>query len=134
MSSSVSGVSFNFAKLVVADLDKSADFYGAVFKLEELARVEDAINARPIHEVMYKPTQEGGATFVLLAFKDAPTPATGEAIIGFTVADLDQTLALVVDKGGQISDPVREMPHLGIRVAFAVDPEGHLLEIVQMLS
>ncbi len=128
------GVSFNFAKLVVADLDRCAAFYGKVFKLDELARVEDAVNGRPIHEVMYKPTQEGGATFVLLAFKDAPKPAHGEAIIGFTVKDLDATLAEAVANGGQISDPIRDMPHMGIRVAFATDPEGHLIEIVQMVA
>lgn len=125
---------FNFTKLLVADLDSSAAFYEAVFGLQRLAVVEDAIAGRPIREVMYQPTQEGGATFVILSFLDAPTPVIGETITGFTVADLDQTLAQVTANGGTIADPVREMPHMGIRVGFAADPEGHLIEIVQMLG
>lgn len=128
-----SPVSFNFSKLVVGDLDRSAEFYARVFQLREQARVEDAITGRTIREVMYEPTQEGGATFVLLAFDDAPEPAGGEAIIGFTVGDLDAVLSEVEAAGGALAEGVRDMPHLGIRVAFAKDPEGHLIEIVQFL-
>ncbi|WEK56733.1 MAG: VOC family protein [Candidatus Brevundimonas phytovorans] len=128
------GYSFNFSKLIVADLDRSATFYSRVFRLEELARVEDAIAGRTIREVMYKPTHEGGATFVLLAFDDAPTPAGGEMIVGFTVADLDAVVAEAVAAGGSLADPIRDMPEMGIRVGFIRDPEGHLLEIVQFLS
>jgi predicted enzyme related to lactoylglutathione lyase len=129
-----SGVSFNFTKLLVGDLDKSAAFYGAVFKLEELFRVEDKIEGREIREVMYQPTHEGAATFVLLSFEDAPEPVVGETITGFTVADLDQVMADVVANGGQITDPIRDMPEMGIRVGFGRDPEGHLIEVVQMLQ
>lgn len=126
-------VSFNFSKLVVGDLDASAAFYGKVFHLREQARVEDAISGRSIREVMYEPTQDGGATFVLLAFDDAAQPVGGEAIIGFTVDDLDAVLTAITASGGAVAEAVRDMPHLGIRVAFATDPEGHLLEIVQFL-
>lgn len=129
----VSSVNFNFSKLVVGDLEKAAAFYGKVFQLQEQARVEDAITGRAIREVMYEPTQAGGATFVLLAFDDTPRPAAGEAIIGFTVSDIDAVLADLTTSGGAIIEPIRDMPHLGIRVAFAGDPEGHLLEIVQFL-
>ena len=131
--SDAASVSFNFAKLVVGDLDEAAAFYGKVFRLREQARVEDAITGRAIREIMYEPTQAGGATFVLLAFDDAPRPAAGETIIGFTVADLDAVLADLAVAGGAIIEATRDMPHLGIRVAFAADPEGHLLEIVQFL-
>jgi hypothetical protein len=30
--------------------------------------------------------------------------------------------------------PIREIPEMKLRVAFATDPEGHLAELVQMLS
>lgn len=129
-----SGVTFNFTKLLVADLDKSAGFYERVFKLEQLARVEDAIEGRAIHEIMYKPTHEAGATFVLLSFIDAPRPIVGETITGFTVANLDEVMEAVVAHGGRISDPIRSIPEMGIRVGFARDPEDHLIEIVQMVS
>ena len=29
--------------------------------------------------------------------------------------------------------PIKEMPELKLRVAFATDPEGHLAELVQMV-
>lgn len=125
---------FNFTKLLVGDLDKSAAFYESVFRLQRLAVVEDSISGRAIREVMYQPTQEGGATFVILSFLDTPEQVVGETITGFTVSDLDQVLAGVTTNGGSIADPVREMPQMGIRVGFARDPEGHLIEIVQMLS
>lgn len=127
-----SGVTFNFTKLLVADLEKSAAFYEAVFKLKQQFQVEDAIEGRKIREIMYQPTHDGGATIVLLSFEDSPVPSVGETITGFTVTDLDQVLADVVAHGGRISDPIREMPEMGIRVAFARDPEEHLIEIVQM--
>lgn len=129
-----SGITFNFTKLLVADLDKSAAFYEAVFKLQQQFKVEDAIEGRKIREVMYQPTQEGGATFVLLSFEDSPVPVVGETITGFTVANLDQVLADVEANGGKIAEAIREMPEMGIRVAFARDPEAHLIEIVQMLA
>jgi len=127
-------VSFNFTKLLVGDLDKTAAFYEAVFELDRLAVVEDAIAGRQIREVMYKPTQEGGATFVILSFLDATSPIEGETITGFTVANLDDVLSKVKANGGSIADPIRDMPHMGIRVAFARDNEGHLIEIVQMTA
>lgn len=129
-----SGVSFNFTKLLVGDLDKSALFYAAVFKLEEQFRVEDQIEGRPIHEIMYQPTHDGAASFVLLSFGDAPQPVQGEVILGFTVGDLDQVIADAQAHGGRLTDPIREMPDLGIRVGFIRDPEGHLIEVVQMLQ
>jgi hypothetical protein len=36
--------------------------------------------------------------------------------------------------GGRIHAPLKEMPELKIRVAFATDPEGHLAELVQVLA
>jgi predicted enzyme related to lactoylglutathione lyase len=35
--------------------------------------------------------------------------------------------------GGAVQSPIKEMPELQLRVAFATDPEGHLAELVQML-
>ncbi len=35
--------------------------------------------------------------------------------------------------GGRVTDPIREMPDLNLRVAFVEDGEGHLIEVVQML-
>lgn len=126
-------VHFGFSKLLVADLEKAAAFYSEVFGLAEMVRVDSDIMGRPISEIMYFPTAEGAATFVLLAFQDVQTPSNNEVIIGFQTPDLDATLKNVESAGGKVVDPIRVMPEHGIKVAFATDLEGHLIEIVELL-
>jgi catechol 2,3-dioxygenase-like lactoylglutathione lyase family enzyme len=127
-------ISFNFTKLVVADLDASAAFYGKVFGFQELMRVDAEIEGRPIREVLYAPTQEGGATFVLLTFLDGPRPEPGEVILGFTTTDLDALVTAATAVGAKIADPIRTMAEMNLKVAFLRDPEGRLIEVVQMLG
>lgn len=130
----VPSVHFGFTKLLVADLEKSARFYSKAFNLTEMVRVDNEIAGRSISEIMYNPTSEGAATFVLLTFNDVQSPSSDEVILGFQTSDLVATLEAVESAGGQIADPIRSMPEHGIKVAFVTDPEGHLIEIVEMLS
>jgi hypothetical protein len=58
----------------------------------------------------------------------------GEVILGFTTDDLAALLDRVRAAGGGVHAPIKQMPELGLRVAFATDPEGHLAELVQLLS
>jgi predicted enzyme related to lactoylglutathione lyase len=69
---------------------------------------------------------------VLLKFVDRPGTPRGEVILGFTTTDLPELLARIRAAGGTIHEEMKEMPELGLRVAFAKDPEGHLAELVQM--
>jgi predicted enzyme related to lactoylglutathione lyase len=55
-------------------------------------------------------------------------------ILGFTTDDLPALLELVRAAGGGVHAPIKDMPELKIRVAFATDPEGHLAELVQLLT
>jgi predicted enzyme related to lactoylglutathione lyase len=78
--------------------------------------------------------QAAFGSFVLLKYPGrAPSP-TGEVILGFTTDDLAALLDRVRAAGGSVHAPIKEMPELGLRVAFATDPEGHLAELVQMLA
>ena len=122
-----------FTKLVVADLAAMHDFYSTVFGLEETNRVDAAVGDRAISEIMYQPTSSGGGSLILLHFEDRETPTNEESILGFVSDDVDALMALVVEHGGSIVDPVHEMAEHGIRVGFASDPEGHLLELVEIL-
>ena len=124
---------FGFTKLVVTDLEKSAAFYKSVCGLTELARVEAAITGRQISEIMFNATGEGGATFVLLKYMDAPAAVTGELILGFMTPDIAAFLERVEAAGGSVAEPVREAPEHGIKVAFVRDPEDHLIEVVELL-
>ncbi|MDX2276646.1 MAG: VOC family protein [Hyphomonadaceae bacterium] len=126
--------SFSFTKLVVDDLEKSAAFYKEVLGLEELMRVDEAVADRPISEILFKQTVEGGATFALFKFLHESAPAPGEVILGFVTPDLEALLQRATKAGGKIVQPIKSMPQLGIKVAFVADVEGRLLEVVQMLG
>jgi len=124
---------FSCIKLIVADLEKAHAFYTSVFGLVETARVDAAIEGRPISEIMFQPTASGGSTFVLLTYPDTKKPALSEAITLFIVPDLAALPDKVHAAGGRIVEEARDMPEHGVRVVFARDNEGHLIEIVQML-
>lgn len=125
---------FSFTKVVVDDLDRCAAFYRAVFGLSELARVDDEIAGEPISEIMFSPTSDGAATFVLLTYRDRSAAAVGEVICGFITPDLEALVARATDAGGRVVDDMRVMPALGVKVAFVADVEGHVLEVVELLA
>ncbi|TWB25693.1 VOC family protein [Nitrospirillum bahiense] len=125
---------FGFTKLLVWDLDATAAFYKAVASLEELVRVEDEIAGRKIQEILFNPSHEGAATFVLLKFLDAPRASKDEVILGFITDDVDAFARRAVAAGGTEVQAARDMPAHGVRVAFVTDVEGHLIEVVQMLQ
>ena len=124
---------FGFTKLLVNDLDKTAAFYKSVCGLVETARVSDAIAGRQIEEVLFNATGEGGATFVLLKFVDAPKPTNDEVILGFVTSDLEAFVQRACAAGGTVVQGIRAVPAHGVKVAFVTDVEGHLIEVVQML-
>lgn len=124
---------FSFSKLLVDDLDKSAEFYKSVCGLVEQMRFDSTINGRPISEITFLPTYPGGGSLTLLKFNDAPKPTNDEVILGFTTDDLDAFVARIEAAGGRVTDPIRTMKEVGVRVAFVQDVEGHLIEVVQLL-
>jgi catechol 2,3-dioxygenase-like lactoylglutathione lyase family enzyme len=122
---------FNFSKLVVRDLDRCAAFYRDVCGLTEIARVDADIAGRPIREIMYHPTSEGGAQFVLLTFPNEAPPPAGEMIVGMQTADLAAFLERAQKAGGKVEQAPRIIEDYKVKVAFVRDVEGHLIEVVQ---
>jgi predicted enzyme related to lactoylglutathione lyase len=125
---------FGFTKLLVADLEKSAAFYRAVFGLKETTRIRSEIAGRALEEILFNPTGEGAATFVLLKFEDATTPSSDELILGFLSTDVDALVQRAIAAGGTVMREALDYEHLGVRVAFINDLEGHLIEAVQQMS
>ena len=125
---------FGFTKLLVRDMEACAQFYTSVCGLVELARVDSEIGGRAISEIMYHPTGEGAATFVLLKFEDQAPPVSNEVIVGFQTADVDAFVERALQAGGKLVDPVKDLPEHGVRVGFVSDIEGHLIEVVELLS
>jgi len=125
---------FGFTKLVVGDLEAAADFYTSVCELTEMARVDAEIEGRPISEIMFNATGQGAATFVLLTYNGEPTPKAGEVIIGFVTTDVDAFVSRVEAAGGKVAQQAVRQPEHGVKVAFVRDPEGHLIEVVELLQ
>jgi predicted enzyme related to lactoylglutathione lyase len=124
---------FSFTKLVVDDLEKMAAFYTHVFELQQVARMSDAIVADRIDEIILGAEAVAPGNLILLKYVDKPRPVCGELILGFTTRDLPALLDRVRAAGGGIHADIREFPDMKIRVAFATDPEGHLIELVEQV-
>lgn len=125
---------FGFTKLVVQDLEAMATFYKNVAGLVEMARVQDAVGDRQIDEIMFNATGEGGATFVLFKFLDRDAPAQDEVILGFQTSDIVSFVERVQAAGGTVVQPIEVKEAHGVKVAFVTDPEGHLIEVVELLA
>ena len=126
---------FGFCKLVVDDLERTADFYRRVFGLADWKRVahdNSATTGGPIDEITFRSTAAGGPSLTLIKLVDRAPPQTGEAIMGFLTPDLEALLDRATASGGSIATPLRAMPEHGVKVAFVKDPEGHLIEVVEL--
>ena len=125
---------FGFTKLVVQDLEGTAAFYKDVVGLVEMARIQDTVGDRQIDEILFNATGEGGATFVLFKFLDRDAPAQDEVILGFQTSDLEAFVERVQKAGGKVVQPIEVREAHGVKVAFVTDPEGHLMEVVELLA
>lgn len=128
---------FSFTKIIVDDLEKHAAFYKSAFGMREFARVKDAVTPeRPIEEIMLTLADDLASEppLVLFKFLNEPSPKASDVIIGFIVPDVDAVMERVIDAGGKVVRPPKDQPEHGVRVAFATDCDGRLLEVVQMLS
>lgn len=125
-----------FTKLIVSDLEGMAAFYSEAYGLHAAHRVTgESIGGESIDEIMMSPDPDAQwSALVLLSYVGRPAAQNGEVILGFTTDDLSALLERVVKAGGRVQAPAKELPHLGVRVAFATDPEGHLAELVQVLG
>ena len=126
--------SHTFTKLIVGDLEKMAAFYKEVYGLEEIERIQSAIGADPIDEIMLGKQDDLTGVLVLLKFLDKPAPERGEVILGFVTDDVEAVYEQVLAAGGGIHAEIKQEPGSPYKVGFATDPEGHLAEIVQMVE
>jgi len=128
---------FSFTKLIVEDEEAMAEYYHQVYGLNKLQRVEehDGGAGGPIREVIMGPGDAmSSESLVMLKFLDRPAPRDQEAILGFITDDLEALAARVLANGGKHVEAIKDMPHHGVRVLFATDPEGRLSENVQLLT
>lgn len=130
---------FIFTKIIVSDVDRLLAFYRDAFGMTQITRISHGAGVDELDEIiMGSAGSAGGAnaghTLVIQRFPNRPIPACGEVTLGFIVADIDQAIKGAVAAGATITRPVWDEPDHGIRVAFIKDPDGHLIEVVQMIQ
>jgi predicted enzyme related to lactoylglutathione lyase len=69
---------------------------------------------------------------ILTRYLHRPCPTPGSAWTGFVVADIEATLAALERAGGRIEVPIHAPDTHSVKAALASDPEGHMIEIIQM--
>lgn len=131
-SGSKNGMTYGFSKTFVRDLGAMARFYEEVMGLVPFNRHKDVMLGREIDEITYQASYPGGPALTLISYTDGNAPPAGEAVQGFLTLDLDAVCERARFAGGSVPEPIREVPEFGIRVAFILDPEGHINEVVQM--
>jgi len=89
---------------------------------------------REIDEITYQSSYPGGPALTLIKYLDSAGPTAGEAVQGFMTDDLEAVVARALANGGSVPEPIRPVPGFGIKVAFVLDPEGHLNEVIEMLN
>ncbi|THD61634.1 VOC family protein [Phenylobacterium sp.] len=121
---------FGFVKFVVRDLEAMRGFYERAFGLA----VSQTIDLPDLTElVMRRPGEETGFSLILYWNKDGRETAVGTAHgpLGLFVRDVDAAFAHAVNQGAA---PHREPWDSGdMRVAFVLDPEGRVLELISMI-
>jgi len=125
---------YGFAKTFVHDLDAMASFYEDVLGLIPFNRHQDVMLGRQIEEITYQSTYQGGPALTLIKYMDSKGPQAGEAVQGFITEDLEALVERAKRAGGAVPEPIRTIAEFGIKVAFVLDPEGHVNEVVQMLG
>lgn len=123
---------YGFSKVFVHDLDAMDVFYKEVFGIVELFRHEDRMLGRDISEIGYQATYQGGPSLTLIKYLDSEGPLAGESVQGFTTTDIEALVARAEAAGGTVPEPIRRIDQFGITVAFVIDPEGHVNEVVQL--
>jgi len=127
---------FSFTKIIVTDVDRLAAFYQAAFGMSVAARVRQGEGESELDEIIMGPPGAGYSvpSLVLQRYPNRPIPAPGEATLGFIVADINRAIVVAVEAGATIDRPIRTDTANGIHVAFVKDPDGHRIELVQMLK
>lgn len=129
----MSALSFAFTKIVVADLEASERFYEKALGLSRAAYIEFGEEFDRLQEVVLAVpgSVSGGANLQLIHYPGRPKPVPGEAVIGFTVADAETSVAAMRAAGGRVTVPVTTIADHGVTCAYVADLDGHLIEIIQ---
>ena len=125
---------FSFTKLVVADLERMAAFYKAVYGLTEVGRYRAEANGHPIEEIILG-CEGASSGLILFTYLDSDRATIGEVLLGFTTDNVGALFERGVSAGGSVWAEIKDPGLAGVAlVGFLADPEGHVAEVVQTES
>lgn len=119
-------------KLIVHDLEKAAAFYCEAYGFEQTGRIQADIGDEPIDEIMLGKPDAGGPGLIVMKWVERPAPVNGEVLLVFMTDDLEALVERVERAGGAVPLPPRQSEATPYRIAFTTDPEGHLIENVEI--
>ncbi|MBY0400970.1 VOC family protein [Myxococcota bacterium] len=123
---------YGFSKVFVRDLDAMGGFYEEAFGLIPFNRHADVMLGRKIDEISFQATSAGGGALTLIHYVDGNAPSAGESVQGFTTTDIEALVRRAERAGGRLAEPIRRIEEFKLFVAFVLDPEGHINEVVQL--
>ena len=124
------GYDVGFVKVIVEDLEKEAAFYREVLDLKQLERIQVDDDERALDEIVLGTGSPTGCALVLVKYLRGDDPVTKSGLLGFMTQDLDALVERVPANGGTIQ--LEPFDYEGQRVAVVVDPEGQVLEIIEV--
>lgn len=126
---------FSFTKIHVADLAAGERFYTTVLGLKPGFRATTGDGPDDFEELQLSVNGlPGDVSLMLVQYLHRPAPPAGEAIIGFTVENIEDTIAAAVAAGGRVVHPIQTLTEYGMKIAHVADQQGHMVELLQLLG
>ena len=126
-------VSLNSVRVLAKDSQALGRFYEAAFGLKETNRI--ATQTGPELFLNFGATAEAARANEMPAIVIMQTPEgpAGDEVMHviFTVTDAAATAATVKAAGGKVTREPSQYGNSGIFIAFVVDPEGNVIELIQ---
>jgi lactoylglutathione lyase len=127
--------SLYYFKLIVSDSEALADFYCDVFGMKEVRRFNALATDDPHLEIFLSAgLKEDDSQISLMHYTNKPAPTPGEAAIAFMVEDVDAIVAAARAAGGTSTRAAETLEEHRVRYAIIADPEGHSIEVMQIVA
>ena len=137
--------------LVVSDLDRSLGFYSGVLGFEMVGRkkekgayIDSLVGIKDVELEWIKLRTQDGYIIELLKYISHPDSASagmpaksnrlGCSHVAFTVYDIDSLYKALIAKGYACNSMPQTSPDGKVKVMYAHDPDGIILELVQEIK
>lgn len=126
---------FDHVMLRVQDLERSIGFYTQHFGMQVLRRTDYPGGKFTNAFLGYAPENAATALELTWNWEREEPYAKGEAFghLAFTVPDVRAAAAYLESRGVRIRTPPKQMAHGTRIIAFVLDPDDYLIELVEPL-